>query len=428
MSTINKTQTIRTHEGAKAKHITPEQQLRRSVLSCMLWEKEFYEDGVSIAERIQFLVPTVDPVTVERLAMEARTAMKLRHVPLLLCRELARRGNLDAVALARVIQRPDELTEFMAIYWKDGKCPVSKQVKLGLAEAFGRFNEYSLAKYNRDGKVSLRDVLFICHAKPKDAEQEGLFKRLIDGELATPDTWEVGISKGGDKKAEWTRLLSENKLGGMALIRNLRNMEQEGIDRTLIRRALKDMDATRILPYRFIAAARHAQEYEPELEQALFKALAEKTKLQGRTVLLVDVSGSMGDAMSGKSEMTRMDAACGLAMCCRELCEDIEILTFSEHVVKVPARRGFALRDGIINSQRHWSTYLGKAVKQVAGTYDRLIVITDEQSHDTVPDPGNTAYMINVASAQNGVGYGPWTHLDGFSEALLDYIVQSEAL
>jgi len=32
-------------------------QLRRSVLACLLWEDQFYEDGVEIAGRIQSLVP-----------------------------------------------------------------------------------------------------------------------------------------------------------------------------------------------------------------------------------------------------------------------------------------------------------------------------------------------------------------------------------
>jgi hypothetical protein len=31
----------RTHEGARAATIAPEQALRRSVLACMLWENEF---------------------------------------------------------------------------------------------------------------------------------------------------------------------------------------------------------------------------------------------------------------------------------------------------------------------------------------------------------------------------------------------------
>jgi 60 kDa SS-A/Ro ribonucleoprotein len=35
----------RTHEGAPARNISPELQLRRSVLACLLWESQFYEDG-----------------------------------------------------------------------------------------------------------------------------------------------------------------------------------------------------------------------------------------------------------------------------------------------------------------------------------------------------------------------------------------------
>ena len=60
--------------------------------------------------------------------------------------------------------------------------------------------------------------------------------------------------------------------------------------------------------------------------------------------------------------------------------------------------------------------------------YDRLIVFTDEQAHDSVPDPRGRGYMVNVASNQYGVGYGKWNHIDGFSEAILDYIRESEAM
>src|SRR5450631_2749409 len=87
---LNKRPRLRTHEGARAKAITPEQALRRSVLSCMLWESEFYEDGVQIAGRIRELVPKVAADRVAALAVEARERMKLRHVPLALVREMAR--------------------------------------------------------------------------------------------------------------------------------------------------------------------------------------------------------------------------------------------------------------------------------------------------------------------------------------------------
>jgi len=75
-------------------------------------------------------------------------------------------------------------------------------------------------------------------------------------------------------------------------------------------------------------------------------------------------------------------------------------------------------------------TDLGKAVKianELSSQYDRLIVFTDEQSMSPVPDPMfKRAYMVNVASYKNGVGYGKWTHVDGFSEAFIDFIMEYE--
>lgn len=425
-----KPQTIYTQEGGRAAHINAEQQLRRSVMACMLWEKEFYEDGQTIAERIATVIPSVAPGTVAAIAVEARTRMKLRHVPLLLLREMARLPKhraLVSTTLPLVIQRADELTEFVAVYWQNGRQPLSAQVKRGLAKAFQRFNAYNLAKYNRDASVKLRDVLFLCHAKPKDAEQATIWKQLVDGTLPTPDTWEVALSSGGDKKAHWTRLLQENKLAALALLRNLRNMAEAGVDEGEIHLALERLNAARVLPFRFIAAARFAPRLESELEAALFRSMAETPKLKGNTLLLVDVSGSMEQTISEKSDMRRIDAACGVAMCARELCEDVRVYSFSNHIQEVPARRGFALRDAIVQSQEHQNTRLGEAIRHLNTLpHDRLIVVTDEQSEDSVPAPMGKGYLINVASAKNGVGYGAWQHIDGWSEAVLDYVRETE--
>ncbi len=302
---------VRTHEGGPAKAISPEQALRRSVLACMLWEDEFYEDGVQIAGRIRELVPKVDAAKVAALALEARESQKLRHVPLLLVREMARYAthrSLVAQTLARVIQRADELPEFMAIYWADGRAPLSGQVKKGLAAAFTKFDEYALAKYDRAGVVRLRDVLFLCHAKPNDADQAGLWRRLIEGNLFVPDTWEVALSGGGDKRAHWERLLAERKLGALAVLRNLRNMKDAGVDEEAVIHALSAMKTERVLPFRFLAAARYAPQWEEALEQAMYRSLAGREKLAGRTVLLIDTSGSMDAPLARRSEMHRMDA------------------------------------------------------------------------------------------------------------------------
>jgi 60 kDa SS-A/Ro ribonucleoprotein len=83
-----------------------------------------------------------------------------------------------------------------------------------------------------------------------------------------------------------------------------------------------------------------------------------------------------------------------------------------------------SLRDAINASQRHNSTQLGNAVEKLnrKEKCDRLIVITDEQAHDKVPAPRGKGYLINVASYKDGVGYGKWMHIDGWSEAVIEYI------
>jgi TROVE domain len=422
---------LRTHEGAPARHISPELQLRRSVLACLLWESQFYEDGVEIAGRIRELVPKVEAAKVAALAVEAREKMKLRHAPLLLVREMARLASHRALVgetLERVIQRADELAEFVAIYWSDGRAPLSKQVKKGLASAFVKFDEYALAKYNRPGPVKLRDVLFLTHPKPRDEAQVALWKRLVDGELVTPDTWEVALSGGADKRETWERLLTERKLGALALLRNLRNMQAAGVKEKLVLDAIRSMKTDRVLPFRFIAAARYAPQWEDTLEKAMFSSVENVGKLAGKTVLLVDVSGSMDAALSARSEMQRTDAAFGLAILLREICEDVDVYSFSNETKRVPSRRGFALRDAINTSQAHQGTYLRQAVRDVEGKYDRLIVITDEQAHDSVPAPNGRGYVINVASYKNGVGYGKWTHIDGWSESVVQYIRELETI
>lgn len=205
--------------------------------------------------------------------------------------------------------------------------------------------------------------------------------------------------------------------------------------------------ADRVLPFRYLAAARAAPQYEPALDRALHASISGMTPLRGRTVVLVDVSGSMDAKLSAKSDLTRRDAAAALASIIQG---DLRVFAFADCLTEVPARRGMA---GIaaINAAPRGGTKLFDAIATVntSFVYDRLIVITDEQSHPsdggirkspmwgvqayeqstlrTCPDPKGIGYMINVASAQRGVGYGKWLHIDGFSENVLRFINEWEA-
>lgn len=417
-----------THEGGASIPLTKEQQLRRAVMCCMLWENQFYESGQSIADRITQLASVVPVFTVQQIARDAKHKFKLRHVPLLLLTILSERKAAPKELIADLITRIDDLTELLSLYWLKGKKPIPAQMKKGLALAFAKFDEYQLAKYNRAKAVKLRDVIRLAHPKPKDEAQKDLWKRLIAGELKTPYTWETELSAGKEKKEVFTALLSENKLGALAFLRNLRNMLEAGVDIGLMRSALAKSKKDRILPYQFIAAAKYAPALEPDIESSMLECLAGKDRLSGNTILLVDVSGSMDDKISAKSELTRLDAACGLAIILREQCESCRVITFSSTAVEVPPRRGFALKDAINQSQPHGGTALGGAIDLINKTteYDRIIVITDEQARDSVNAPQGIGYMVNVASYQHAVGFGPWLRVDGWSEAIVDFITESE--
>lgn len=458
-----------THEGTVAQRITPLQELIRTTMSCMLWEDGFYEDGEAIAARIKRLVHAVSLEQASKVALEARNNMKLRHVPMLIAREMARHPRLKdgpkivGDTIATVIQRADELTEFLALYWADGKCPLSKQVKLGLARAFAKFNEYELAKYNRDKDIKLRDVLFLCHSKPKDgqggwtkfnrntpetARPEGfapgeiLYGKVVYDQLTTPDTWEVELSQSTDKLQSWMRLLCDKRLGDLAFLRNLRNMLQAGVPTQFIVESGAARRWGRVLPFRFIAAAQVVPQLEPYLEQWMFRCLEGSPMFEGRTAIVIDTSPSMWqDKISARSELTRFDAAAALAMLFREVCTDLAIYAFNERGYRVPPRRGFALRDALAATRGNYSAG-GLGVKMAnADGYDRIIVLTDGQWHpddgvrvnarvyqmdiakNVVPAPNTQlAYLIDVSTNKNSVGHQKWLTIDGWSEAVVQYI------
>ncbi|MFW6002499.1 MAG: TROVE domain-containing protein, partial [archaeon] len=334
------------------------------------------------------------------------------------------------------IQRADEITELLSIYWSDefgGKRPICNQIKSGIKRAFHKFDEYQFAKYNRKQKaIWLRDVMNLTHPKP-NSKNEDIFKRLINDELKTPDTWEVNLSAGKNKKETFKRMIKEKKLPYMALLRNLRNMMEAKVDEKLIKEALIDgAERSRALPFRFIAAAKCGSKHlESTIDKAMLMSLKNREKIDGSTIILVDVSGSMVAPLSRNSYMYRLDAAFGLAILSREVFSDCKVYSFSWELADVPDRRGIALADAISKSQSNMGTNLGSALnklKKKHPNYKRYIVITDEQSHDRVSSPNcERGYLINVAPYQVGVGYdNNWIHIDGFSEATIDFIVEYE--
>jgi len=443
--------------GTVVPKISAEKQLRRLTMAHMLWEDQFYVDGKQNAVLLAEVLKQVDPKVAQDIALEAREKFKLRHVPLLIMREMARIGKMQASSLAAVIQRPDEIGEFISLYWKEKKTPLANQVKKGLAESFHKFSEYQFAKWDSNSAaIKLRDAMFLCHPKPQNEAETILFKKIAAGELKTPDTWEVNLSGGGDKRETFTRLMNERKLGALAFLRNLRNMIQAGVNESLIREYAKSLNTERVLPFRFLTAAAHAPHLKDMLEEMMFRCLDNHPKLPGRTVLVVDVSGSMGQRVSSKSEMTALEAAAALAALARQVCEEVVIYATAGddgrrvHATKeIKGAKGFALIEGI--TKRSMVRELGGggiffvqamdyiAVQERGKRVDRVVVFTDEQDTSLSGRNFNPAtakrlapegrnYIVNVGTNQNGINSKEWLTITGMSEAIIDFIQEAETL
>lgn len=437
--------------GAMSAKQGAEALLRRNVMTCLLWEDAFYQSGSEIARSIKELIPQVAPKTVRDIAVEARMVQKLRHVPLYLAVLMSEQGGeyrkLVSGLLPVIINRADELAEILAIYWKNGRKPIGKQLKVGLANAFLKFDEYRLAKYNRDNVVKLRDVMFMVHPHPMGEEQEALFKKLAEDTLESPDTWEVALSAGADKKATFERLINEGKLGALAFLRNLRKMEEVGVDREVIKKGFETINPRWLLPINYLMAYKASPRWMTEIEKLMFRGYEKAPKLKGRTIIVIDVSGSMGCYISSKSKSDRIEVATAMAMMAREVCEDVVIYATAgsdganmHKTELLPSHRGFAIIDAIKTASRTlggggiFTRQCLEYIKQEErGVADRIIIFSDSQDCDysakRVPAPfGKTNYIVDVSSHTHGVNYdGIWTaEIAGWSEYFIPFIFAME--
>lgn len=444
-------------------------ELRRSVACCLLWEDSFYERGEDINTRLVRLSAACPVDFVHSVAVEARTVHGLRHVPLLLARELARRPDgRVAELLPQVITRADQLSEFVALYMETngGRRVLSAQVKKGLARAFERFDAYALAKNDHQrADWSLKDVAKLVHARrgrdpqgfvgeqytPERTKPGGsapktrgsVLEQLCLGTLPTPDTWEVALSQAhtpDEKKAIWERLLAEGKLGGLAWLRNLRNMYAVGVSESAIFGNVPSPERLAgLLPHQVLTAAKVNPWARQRLGGVLSAASEGLPRSPGRTLVLVDVSGSMNQPLARQADTRRLEAAYGLALHAQAVFPDCVIATFSDALCVcydagsksiIPAY-GFALMDRMDQSQRHNGTYISATLRQARdklGTFERTLLITDGESSDGIQPPLGRGFEMNVAAYEQGVGGTDWVTISGWSPRVLTYVQEYERL
>lgn len=405
---------------------------------------------------------------VANVAVHARTQMYIRTIPLVLVVEFARElrdqnkqyDNMRRL-VCDVIQRADQITDMYAyaltVFGNKGKVPMA--IKRGVADAFNKFNAYQFAKYNRDNTVKMRDVLRIVHPIAKNKAQGFIFEQIMRDVLETPYTWEVELSKNGqlpigERKSDeeiWTELLKSGKLGYMALLRNLRNICEAGVNKDVLKTCVCDVlrDPKRVaeskqFPFAFVQALNAIEGMAPQgvlnaLRDALDLSCANIPQLGDDVVLFVDSSGSMqgwGNSWAPADQASTLAAALVKA---NRGAFNLNIIFFDTNakVVNVPnegsvletARKLRALSRG--GSTNLAAAFRLMSVKKL--TPDTLIILSDMEvnqmgAYERPDVVFRNNKCVKVAINLNGSGSTPlsekdgWYQLAGWSDKMFKFI------
>ena len=356
MSKFNANVTTKTVNkcGVPAFRMDVKDKLVSQVLTTFFNEPKFYGDNSEeIIENIKAVLE-IDPGFVANLAMYARKEMHLRSISHVLVAELANHNNgkpFAREAIAEVVERVDDITEILSYHLATYGKPIPASMKKGIADAFSKFDEYQLAKYNRKKEIKLKDVLNLVHPKPLNSAQSNMWKRLLDGSLATPVTWETELSAKGNTKEVWESLIAENKLGYMAMLRNLRNIIQADVSNIgKVYEFLSDEKnvlRNKQLPFRYYSAYNALKGLgTSKLFDALEKAIKISTRnisrLEGKTLIAADVSGSMTYSISNRSTVTSAEIATLLLSIANYICDETITVTFDTdlYMCSLPTTNG----------------------------------------------------------------------------------------
>lgn len=361
--------------------------------------------------------------------------------------------------VSKVIRRADSLTELYAyalqIFGKKNNIPLS--IKKGVGMAFNNFDEYQFGKYNRKGALTFKDLLRIVHPVPKDAAQSELFAKIMTDTLATPYTWETELSangqlKGSAKKSDrviWTELIESRRIGYMALLRNLRNIQDAGIavgsaPFEALKSQLTDPVAVRRskqFPFAFVNAFDNTYDisYKNIVRQAL-NVSADNIPSFGKDVLIVvDHSGSMGGFFAKSPMHTAMMFAAMLSKAYAHTA-NVKVVVFANSAKTVSLKNEDVLDDAnaLFNSMGSGGTNFDSAIAEanrVMPNPDVVYVLSDGDVNPVRKQVAGeklsqtmwkNAFRVcfNFKSTEStpfGVNDG-WTYLGGFSDKVFQYL------
>jgi hypothetical protein len=450
-ATVNK-------DGNLAFKLTPKTELLVRTATNLYGESTYYSKGEERSKELIQLAEKVaekEPEFVFKLAAYTRQVLHLRTAPIVLYvvaanAKAAKGTQLTKVWTNPVIQRADEIAEAIAfqLTYKGAKKGFPNSMRRALGNAMNNFGAYNYGKYNRDGQVKLKDALRILHPTPKDEEQSKLYKKIIDGTLESPETWEVLISTKGSTKENWQKIAP--KMGYMALMRNLRNFLQKECDMQEILKRIANKEQvlrSKQLPFRFLSAYREIEEVPSPfagatmtaLQKAMQYSVENVPKMPGVTVIAVDQSGSMDSPISEKSKVSLMDTAHCLAAIVNERSPLTVTVGFSDDAYFINIPKGSVMHSitelkkkcnpGGTNTEAVFDLLTAKKVR-----CDRVIILTDQQDNIGQAMDGWTKFMrVNPQAKTYCVdlaGHGTTqflpgknvVQLAGFSEKIFQFV------
>lgn len=374
------------------------------VLTSFYGEDKFYGDNTSeMLKLASELIAGNCGKFVANLANYARNEMNLRSVLHALCALLAKseKGKQCVKDVCdKIILRADDITEVLACYVSQFGKPIPKSLKKGLANAMNKFDEYQFAKYNRKGKdFSFLDVLRLIHAKAKDEKQNAIFQKIINDNLETPYTWETELSQKGNTKEVWEELIESGRLPYFALLRNLNNILKNQVSN--IKKVVelltdeKSILNSKVLPFRYYSAYKTltntphlTSRIVDALEDCLKISLSNVEKLKGKTLIAIDVSGSMSSNISKNSIITCCDIARIMGAMANYICEDSIVTAFSDDLQVL----NFSTKNGSIANANNIKFRCAGTEIQLPIEYliknkisvDRIIIVSDMESNSAL--------------------------------------------
>lgn len=457
--------TVQNLAGGEAFAQTPEMELASLLLTSFAQEQFYRSQNQTFTDLKNALMKCAAAGNADfaaKAGIYARTNYGMRSISHVLAVELAplASGNNWAKKFYdKIIYRPDDMLEIAALYFaknKDKHLP--NALKKGFAQAFERFDDYQLAKYRGEGRaVKLIDLVNLVRPIPTTRNQEGL-KKLVANELRNTETWEAKMTAAGQhatdeaektelKAAAWAALLQSNKLGYMALLRNLRNIAEQAPDLTpSVVSRLTDKNAitkSLVLPFRFVTAIEEIQKTNLENKNALVRALnkaidlslANVPRFEGKTLLVLDDSGSM-TSMGYGSKLVPIKVGAMFAAALYKS-NDADLMCFSDgarYVRANPDDTTMTIAEQLIRGAKAGGTNFHAIFEAAGRAYDRIIILSDMQGWvgSYAPTQSYTAYKQRTNAnpyiySMDLAGYGTMQFLEnqvfalaGFSEKVFD--------